>query len=68
MQIKFAKIPKGALILYVLGFVIMGVCFWLFVNKNAFLSTLRLQQLFILGALVVAMGSLINIFHQFKKK
>ncbi|HFB66156.1 MAG TPA: hypothetical protein ENJ60_11530 [Aeromonadales bacterium] len=68
MKIKFAKIPLAALFFYSAGFAIIGFCLGVFYSGNHWLSELRLQQLFIIGALVVTVGSAINIVVQFKKR
>ncbi len=68
MNIKFSKIPLLAVFFYLSGFSIIGFSLWLFYEKIKWLDSVQLQQLFILGALVVTIGSAINIFTQFKKK
>jgi len=68
MKIRFAKIPKLAVIFYLTGFVILGFTLWAYYGGSKLLSPVQFQQLFIIGALVVTVGSAINIARQFRKK
>ena len=68
MKIRFAKIPKSAVIFYLTGFAILGFTLWAYYGGSKFLSPVQFQQLFIIGALIVTVGSAINIARQFSKK
>lgn len=68
MNIRFARIPGWAILCYVVGFAVIGISLYLYFYSTKIVSTVHLQQLFIIGALVVTAGSAINILHQFRKK
>ncbi|MET1256120.1 hypothetical protein [Aliikangiella maris] len=68
INLKFKKIPKLALCFYFVGFLILIVAMILLRNPPQYLSSTTLQQLFIGGALIVTLGSVINTFYQFKSK
>lgn len=67
MQIVFKKIPTLAKIFYLIGFSILITTLILFFNFKNLLSLVRIQQAFISGAIIVAIGSVINTLYQFKK-
>lgn len=67
VQIVFKKIPKLAKIFYTIGFSILIVALILFFNFKNLLSLVQIQQAFIGGAIIVAIGSVINTLYQFKK-
>ncbi|MGX5203426.1 hypothetical protein [Aliikangiella sp. IMCC44632] len=66
MKISFQKIPKAAIILYLLGFAIIISCLLAFWINNQLVNPVRLQQALILGAIVVVGGSIVNVIYQFK--
>jgi hypothetical protein len=68
MKIRFAKIPKLAIVFYVIGFAILGFTIWAYYGGSKMLTAVQFQQLFIIGALTVTVGSAINIARQFRKK
>jgi hypothetical protein len=68
MKIRFAKIPKLAIVFYLIGFAILGFTLWAYYGGNKILTPVQFQQLFIIGALTVTVGSAINIAKQFSKK
>lgn len=68
MKLVFNKIPKLAIGFYVAGFSLIILSLLLFYGFNAILGNLHLQQLFIAGGLLVAVGSVVNTCHQFKTK
>ncbi len=66
MLIKFKKIPAAAIYCYLCGFIILSACLVIYYYFPPLLSTLFLQQCFIGGAIIVAIGSVINSLYQFK--
>lgn len=67
MKIVINKIPTAAKIFYLVGFVILGCCLLIYFQFPNWLSAVRLQQVFIAGAIIVAVGSVINTIYQFGK-
>ncbi|MGB0496285.1 MAG: hypothetical protein ACPGJI_08005 [Kangiellaceae bacterium] len=67
MKIVFKKIPKLAVYFYLVGFFILIAAIVNFFASAPLLSIIATQQLFIAGAIIVAIGSVINTLHQFKK-
>jgi len=69
-QFKFyvAKIPLAARICYGIGLSLVFVCFFLYYLSWWPWSLLVLQQTFIVGALIVVIGSVINTLAQFGRK
>ena len=60
IKIKFICPPKTAVICYIMGFVLIAVSMAEFyLNLHWFAEVMR-QQIFIAGAITVAIGSLIN--------
>jgi hypothetical protein len=68
LKIVFKKIPKLAQYFYWVGFFLIISAFTLYFLRLHWLDEVTLQQLFIGGAIVVAMGSVINTFTQLGKK
>ncbi|MDH5433822.1 MAG: hypothetical protein OEY19_07740 [Gammaproteobacteria bacterium] len=66
MKITFKKIPKLAISFYLIGIVCLCSAMLLFYYFPQVLPTVHVQQLFIFGAIVVALGSVVNTFFQFK--
>jgi hypothetical protein len=65
-MVKFVvkPIPKPAIVCYLLGFVGISVALVNYSVEQPFLADLTMQQLFLAGAIVVAIGSVINtLFH-----
>jgi predicted small integral membrane protein len=62
MKIAFKKIPKLAIVFYLVGFCILSASWFLYWNNEQWfvLETQTLQQAFIFGAIIVAIGSVIN--------
>lgn len=65
-KFTFKKIPKLAKWFYFFGFIILIIAMLLFFYFPNKIESIRMQQLFILGAIIVAIGSIINTIHQFK--
>ncbi len=65
MKIVFKKIPKLAIGLYLLGLILILVAMANYFASSAFMEILLMQQLFIAGAIVVAIGSVVNTLFQF---
>jgi len=68
VRIVINKIPKPAIICYLVGFVILGVCLLIYFKFPDWVPMFRLQQAFIGGAIIVAIGSVINTIYQFGRK
>ena len=68
MKLVFKKIPKVALYFYTVGFMIILAAMVNYFTATHFVSPLQMQQLFIGGAIIVAIGSVINTLFQFAKK
>ncbi len=68
MKIIFKKIPKLARYFYLVGFIVILTATANFFMTVAFMGTLLMQQLFIGGAIIVAIGSVINSLFQFRQK
>ncbi len=68
MKIKFAPVPRLAKICYLAGFVLIIVSMYFLLSESQLLSIVLLQQIFIVGAIVVTLGSAINLYYQFRKK
>jgi hypothetical protein len=68
MKIVFNKIPKLAQFFYLAGFMVILTALINYFVDAPFISTLLMQQLFIAGAIIVAIGSVINTLFQFSKK
>jgi len=68
MKIVFKKIPTAALIFYLVGLIVILTAAVNYFIAVAFISSLLIQQLFIGGAIIVAIGSVINTLFQFSKK
>ena len=67
MQIVFNKIPRLALVFYAVGFLVLTISLILFFYFPEFILPIRLQQSFIGGAILVAVGSVINTLYQFRR-
>lgn len=67
MKFVFNKIPKLAQSFYIVGFAIIIVAIANYLSTVPFMEILLMQQLFITGAIVVAIGSVINTLFQFGK-
>ncbi|PIP80853.1 MAG: hypothetical protein COW84_02955 [Gammaproteobacteria bacterium CG22_combo_CG10-13_8_21_14_all_40_8] len=68
MKVRLAPIPKLAKIFYLIGVMALISSWFIFQTQSLLLSTLHTQQLFILGALLVSIGSVINLYFQWFKK
>lgn len=67
MKLVLKKIPKIALYFYSAGFMIILTAMVNYFIATPFISALLMQQLFIAGAIIVAIGSVINTLFQFAK-
>jgi len=70
MKFRFKKIPRLAIIFYALGFCLILIAMAdLFIIPHffisGFLTPLVTQQIFIAGAIIVALGSVINNLYHF---
>ena len=63
VKLYWVKPPKSALILYFIGFGLIGASFLL----TQTLNQVQVQQLLIAGAIVVAIGSMINWVSSIRK-
>ena len=65
MNLDFKRIPKIALYLYLLGFSLISLAmaarYFSFLEPGSLVT----QQIFIGGAIIVALGSLVNTINQF---
>lgn len=68
MRLVFKTIPKLARYFYIVGFAVILTALGNYFSATEFINTLLMQQLFIGGAIIVAVGSVINTLFQFKKK
>lgn len=67
VNIVFNKVPKLAKIFYLVGFVIIITSMILYFYYPDLIDSIRLQQAFIGGAIIVVIGSVVNTLHQFKR-
>ncbi len=70
MKFRFKKIPRWALIFYALGFTLIAIALLDLLVIPSFLAASLLtptatQQVFIAGAILVAIGSVINNLYHF---
>jgi len=68
MNVTFKKPPTLSLICYAIGFILIVPTVIHQLNDWNWLSFTLNQQLFLAGAIVVAIGSVINWWHSFFKK
>lgn len=68
MQIVFKKIPRLAIYFYLIGFIVITTALIFYFNSTTLINHIQIQQLFIAGAIVVAIGSVINNLSHFKRK
>jgi len=68
MKIVFNKIPKLAKYFYLIGFAVLSLAMGCYFSEQTIIDHLLLQQAFILGAIIVAIGSVINTIYQLKRK
>jgi len=73
MRIVFKKIPKLAIAFYCVGFLILASALYAFFYRPDMLEPyitepVVLQQMFIAGAIIVALGSVVNSLYQFKPR
>jgi len=68
MKIVFKKIPKFAILFYVIGFILIAIALYRYFYDFECNSIVLTQQLFIGGAIIVAVGSVINTLFQFRKR
>ena len=67
IKIVFKKIPKLAISFYLLGLLLLTIAMTNFLMLSPFMEEVMMQQIFIAGAIIVALGSVINNLFQFKK-
>jgi len=67
MKFFIKKVPKTARALYIIGFLVIGVALFNYVGKMNWFDLVVSQQIFISGAILVALGSVVNTIYQFKK-
>jgi hypothetical protein len=68
MKLVFKKIPKIAICFYLVGFTFVFFGFFHFIGKWQIISEIENLQMFIGGAIVIAIGSVINLLFQLKKR
>jgi len=68
IKLTFKKIPSLAKYYYAIGFLLLITALAIFFYWPSLLKPIRLQQLFIVGAIIVSVGSVINCVYQFKSK
>lgn len=68
IKLTFKKIPRFVSYCYLIGFILVGIALLIFWQFPQLLAAVRLQQLLIVGAVIVCVGSVVNCLHQFKKK
>jgi len=68
MKIVFNKIPSLAKYFYLVGFVVLLGAMSSYFIVQIKTDQVLIQQAFILGAIIVAIGSVINTVYQFKSK
>ncbi|WP_196139889.1 hypothetical protein [Aliikangiella sp. G2MR2-5] len=66
MHIQFKRVPRLAVVFYLVGLAVIGVTLLIYHYFPEWLPVQRIQQAFIGGAIIVAVGSVINSFYQFK--
>ncbi len=67
MKFVFKRIPKASMICYLLGFLAIAVALVNYWSDNPLISAVLMLQIFLAGAIVVAIGSVINSLYQFKR-
>ncbi len=67
MKFIVKKIPKLAISFYIVGFLIIAIALVNYFTEMNWFDSVIIQQVFILGAIVVACGSVINTIFQFRK-
>ena len=68
MKIVFNKIPSLAKYFYLVGFVVLLGAMSSYFIVQIKTDQVLIQQAFIIGAIIVAIGSVINTVYQFKSK
>jgi len=68
MKIVFNKVPKLAKYFYLVGFVFLTGAMASYFIEQIVIDHLLIQQTFIVGAIVVAIGSVINTIYQLKNR
>lgn len=66
MRIVMKKIPTLAKWFYLVGFFILAIAMLVFFYLPSLLNPVHVQQGFIAGAIIVAMGSVVNLIVQLK--
>jgi len=67
MKIAFKKIPRLALAFYLLGLLFLSIAVVNYLSEAPFIEDILMQQIFIVGAVIVTLGSVFNTLFQFKK-
>jgi len=67
MKIVFKKIPKLAIYFYLVGLILLSIAMTNYLKQSPFMGEVLMQQVFIAGAIIMALGSVINSLFQFKK-
>ena len=68
MKLKFNKVPKPAVYCYLIGFIILTVAFAIYTFELGLISSVTNIQIFIVGAIIIVIGSVINTLYQFRKR
>ncbi|MEP1741052.1 MAG: hypothetical protein ABJI60_14705 [Kangiellaceae bacterium] len=67
MKFVFKSIPKASMVCYLLGFLAIALALVNYWSDNPLMSDVLMLQIFLAGAIVVAIGSVINTLYQFKR-
>jgi len=68
LRIVINKIPRLAVIFYLIGFCLIITALVFFFYWPSLFAPVKLQQTFIAGAILVAVGSVVNTLYQFRRK
>ncbi len=67
IKLVFKPIPKLAIGCYLLGLIGILISLFNYFSPTPFLDKVTMLQVFLAGAIVVAIGSVINSLYQFKR-
>lgn len=68
MRIVFKKIPKLAIFFYLTGFIVLLISMLLAFYIPNTVNPITIKQIFIGGAIIIVIGSVINSVYQFNPK
>jgi len=67
MKFVIKRVPKFAIALYLIGLLVIAIALTNYFTIVSWFDSVTTQQVFILGAILVAFGSVVNTIFQFKK-